>query len=113
MGEEQRLVGEDAWRNAWPGLRERFEGGAGGNDKGVGAVEVAESGGLEVGDRGVEDGEREVGLEEAQDAVRFEDGVFGVGEELADAGHGLGELTLAGADPEGSGCADLARDQMD
>src|SRR6185437_7012602 len=61
-----------------------------------------ESGGLEVCDCGVENGEREVRLEEAQDGVRFEDGVFGVGDELADAGHGLGELTLAGADPEDS-----------
>ena len=42
-----------------------------------------------------------MGLQEAQDAVRLNDGVLRLREDLAHAGHGFGEAALFGANPPG------------
>jgi len=62
--------------------RDLLPGGSGGifggvKEHGVGAVEKSLRGGFEVGGCGIEDGEIEIGLDEAQDAVGFDDDVFG------------------------------------
>ena len=68
---------------------------------GVGAVEISLRGGFEIGSLRVEHGQIEIWLQEAQDAVRFDDGVFCRSEDLADARHGFREVPLLGADPPG------------
>ena len=67
----------------------------------VGSVEKSLRGGFEVGGLRVEDGQIEIGFEEAQDAVGFDDGILRGGDNFADARHGFGEMALLGADPPG------------
>ena len=71
----------------------------------IGSVEEGLRRAFEVGGPRIQDGQVEIGLEESQNAVGFDDDVLGSGQDLADSGHGFGETSLLGADPPGMGGA--------
>src|ERR1700675_3451845 len=65
----------------------------------MGAIEKFLCRGLEIGSRRIEHGEVEVRLQEAQNAVRFDDGILRRAENLANARHRFGEPSLLSANP--------------
>ena len=69
-------------------------------DEGIGTIEEFASARFEVFGGRIEDGEVEIGAQKLEDAVRFEDDVVSRGKALAKCGHGFGEPSLLGADPE-------------
>jgi len=98
--EEERLGFEEAWGNAGP---DDFVGGERrAEDEGVGAVEIETGGIFEVGCGGVEDNEIKGRVEEGKEGVALDDGVGGLGEGVAEEREGFSELSLAGAQPEGT-----------
>ena len=96
---EGRAVDDRLQRDSFPGRAFRICDGV--QQDRVGAVEESLRGRFEIRGCWVEYGQIEIRFHEAQDAVRFDDGVLRGGENLADAGHGLSEVALLGADPPG------------
>jgi len=70
-------------------------------EDGVGAIEESLCRGFEVGSLRIEYCQIEIWFQEAQDTVRFDDGVLRRGEDLADARHGFLKAPRLGADPPG------------
>ena len=99
MDREGRAVDHGLQRHSFPGRAFRICGGV--QQDRVGAVEESLRGRFEISGCWIEYGQIEIGFHEAQDAVRFDDGVLRGGQNLADAGHGLSEVALLGADPPG------------
>ena len=67
----------------------------------VGAIEKLLGGRFEIGGGGIENGQVEIGLQETQNAVGFDDGVLCFSQNRTHAGHGFGEASLLGANPPG------------
>jgi len=71
-------------------------------DESIGAVEMEAGRVLEVGGGRVEGDEIQGGVDKGEERIAFDDGVKGGGEGVAEERESFGELSLAGAQPEGT-----------
>jgi len=69
-------------------------------DDGVRTVQEFAGGIFEINRRGIEDGQVEVGTQEFQDAVGFQDQVLRARDALTESGHRFGKSSLLGTNPE-------------